>query len=176
MAGRRLSRIVVSATGDRHRRGLLIAGALVARCALGRSGVAGRKHEGDGATPAGRLRPVTVFYRSDRVARPVTALAATPMRSDSGWCDDPADRNYNRPVRHPYAASHERLWRDDRLYDILVVLDYNLAAPRPGAGSAIFLHLARPDFAPTEGCIAVTEMAMRRLLARIGPGTVIDIR
>jgi L,D-peptidoglycan transpeptidase YkuD (ErfK/YbiS/YcfS/YnhG family) len=153
----------------------MVAGGLIAPCALGRSGIAGRKQEGDGATPAGRLGLVAVLYRADRVARPRTVLPVSRLRPDSSWCDDPADRNYNRPVRLPYRAGHERLWRDDRLYDILVVLDHNLMPTKPGSGSAIFLHIAAPDFPPTEGCVAIEETAMRRLLARSGPGTFLDI-
>lgn len=93
-----------------------------------------------------------------------------------GWCDDPADRLYNRPVRLPYPGHHERLWRNDRLYDIVVVIDFNLTHPKRNAGSAIFLHIARPALAPTEGCIAVTERTMRRLLTRVDRDTIIDIR
>jgi L,D-peptidoglycan transpeptidase YkuD (ErfK/YbiS/YcfS/YnhG family) len=99
-----------------------------------------------------------------------------PLKPDDGWCDDPADRRYNRPVHLPYAGRHEHLWRADRLYDVIVVLDYNLAHPRPGAGSAIFLHIAGPGFPATEGCIAVTPAAMRRLLSRMTPRTVIAVR
>ena len=117
-----------------------------------------------------------MFWRPDRLRRPAALLPGRALRAADGWCDDPADRHYNRPVRLPFAASHERLWREDHLYDVVVVLDYNLARPRPGAGSAIFLHIAKPEFAPTEGCIAVTPAAMRRLLATIGPGTVFDVR
>jgi L,D-peptidoglycan transpeptidase YkuD (ErfK/YbiS/YcfS/YnhG family) len=97
------------------------------------------------------------------------------IRPDLGWCDDPSDRNYNRPVRLPYPARHERLWRQDRLYDILVVIDFNVARPRPGGGSAIFLHVAGPDFAPTEGCIAIGRHHLERLIARIGQETILRI-
>jgi L,D-peptidoglycan transpeptidase YkuD (ErfK/YbiS/YcfS/YnhG family) len=166
--------VVVRATGD-HRRGILVAGPVHARCALGRSGIAWRKREGDGATPAGTFGLVAVLYRPDRVPRPRTSLPVTAIRENSGWCDDPADRAYNREVRLPFAASHERLWRDDHLYDVVVIIDFNLSPPAPGAGSAIFLHLAREDFAPTEGCVAVSPETMRRLLARVGPGSVIDV-
>src|SRR5437588_379223 len=110
-------------------RGVLVAGGMRASCALGRSGITRDKREGDGATPTGSHRLVAVLYRPDRVRRPVTRLPAVPIRSEDGWCDDPADRRYNRPVPLPYAASHERLWRDDHLYDLLVVLDHNLAQP-----------------------------------------------
>lgn len=157
-------------TGNRSR-GLLIAGGVVFPCALGRAGIVHGKREGDGGTPAGVLRLVEVLYRADRVARPLTRLPLRPIRPDDGWCDDPADRLYNRPVQLPYPASHERLWRDDRLYDLVVVLDWNLARPRPGAGSAIFFHLASPGFGPTAGCVAVSEETMRKVLRRAGRGT-----
>jgi L,D-peptidoglycan transpeptidase YkuD (ErfK/YbiS/YcfS/YnhG family) len=167
--------LVVPAPGDR-RRGMLLAGALHAPCALGRSGIAQWKREGDGATPAGNFRLTAVLYRPDRVSRPRTALPVTAIHPDSGWCDDPADRAYNQPVRLPYAASHERLWRADRLYDVVVVIDYNLAPAKRGAGSAIFLHIASKDFAPTEGCVSVAPATMRALLPRLGPRTRIVIR
>lgn len=167
--------VVVAAPGDR-RRGMLLVGALHAPCALGRSGIAQWKREGDGATPAGHFRLTAVLYRPDRMPRPRTALPITTIDPDSGWCDDPADRAYNQPVRIPHAASHERLWRADRLYDVVVVIDYNLAPAKRGAGSAIFLHVAREDFAPTEGCVAVSPETMRRLLPHFGPRTVIVVR
>ena len=167
--------VVVPATGDR-RRGFILAGGRLASCALGRAGTTRGKHEGDGATPVGTFGLVGVLYRSDRGTRPVTRLPVEAIRNDGGWCDDPADRAYNRPVRLPYPGRHERLWRDDRLYDVVIVIDYNLSPPRPDAGSAIFLHIAHEDFAPTEGCVAVSPEAMRRLLPHLGPRTMIEIR
>jgi L,D-peptidoglycan transpeptidase YkuD (ErfK/YbiS/YcfS/YnhG family) len=127
-----------------------------------------RKREGDGATPAGAWRVRGVLYRADRVRHPRTALAIQPMRRDDGWCDAPADRNYNRLVKHPYPGSAERLWRADGLYDVLVVLDYNERPRVRGGGSAIFVHVARPDYAPTEGCIALARRHLERLLERLG--------
>ena len=167
--------IVVPATGNRSR-GFIVANGAAIPCALGRAGVSSWKKEGDGATPRGTFRLVACLYRADRIARPQTRLPLPAIRPESGWCDDPADRNYNRGVTLPYAAHHERLWRADRLYDVIVVIDYNLSPVRRGAGSAIFLHIARDDLAPTAGCITVTLDAMRRLLARIGPRTMIEIR
>ena len=155
---------------------MILAAGFHARCALGRTGIGQRKREGDGATPAGSFRLVAVLYRADRVRRPRTALPVTAIDPDSGWSDDPADRAYNQPVRLPYAASHERLWRADRLYDVVVVLDYNLSPAIPDAGSAIFLHIARENFAPTDGCVAIAPETMRRLLPRLGPRTRIVIR
>jgi L,D-peptidoglycan transpeptidase YkuD (ErfK/YbiS/YcfS/YnhG family) len=173
---RPLARLRVASAAGNRRRGLLVTGGLVVPCALGRSGVQHGKREGDGATPRGRWRLVSVLYRADRQRPPLTRLPVRLLRRDDGWCDDPADPHYNRPVRLPFAASHERLWRHDRLYDVIVILDYNLARPRPGKGSAIFLHIAGEGFPPTEGCIAIAPDAMRRLLARVGPETVIDVR
>ncbi len=155
---------------------MILAGGLAARCALGRTGIGPRKREGDGATPAGSFCLVAVLYRPDRVQRPRTALPVTAIDPDSGWCDDPADSAYNQPVRLPYPASHERLWRTDHLYDVVVVLDYNLRPAIPGAGSAIFLHIARENFAPTKGCVAIAPETMRHLLPRLGPRTRIAIR
>jgi L,D-peptidoglycan transpeptidase YkuD (ErfK/YbiS/YcfS/YnhG family) len=171
----RLTRIMVVPRAANKALGLIVAGSLRIPCVLGRSGIVRHKREGDGATPARRLGLLAVLYRPDRVRRPATALPVTPLTPDAGWCDDPGDRRYNRPVRLPCAARHERLWRTDRLYDVVVVLDYNFERPRPGAGSAIFVHIAAPDFAPTEGCVAVSMTDMRRLLARTGPGSWLEV-
>ena len=170
-----LTRIIVRASPTDPARGILVAGPLTIPCALGRSGVTRHKREGDGATPAGPLRFVSCHYRHDRTNRPATGLPVVHQTAPSGWCDDPLDRNYNRPVDLPYPAGHERLWRDDHLYDILVVLDWNLMNPRPYGGSAIFSHIASPDFSPTAGCVAVTLPAMRKILALSGPETYLDV-
>jgi len=167
--------VVVGATGNR-RRGILIAGNLHAPCALGRSGIASRKREGDGTTPRGVFRLLAALYRPDRLPRPVTSLPLTAIDPGAGWCDDPADRNYNRAVRLPYKARHENLWRSDRLYDVVVVLDYNIDPVTPGAGSAIFLHVGHEDFTPTSGCIVVSLETMQKLLPRLSRETVMEIR
>jgi len=125
------------------------------RCALGRSGISDQKREGDGATPAGAFAMRQLLYRPDREMRPRTALPIAAIAPQDGWCDAPRDKAYNRPVHLPYPASAEQLWRDDHLYDLLVVLGYNDGPVVPGQGSAIFLHLAAPDFAPTVGCVAL---------------------
>lgn len=135
------------------------------RCALGKAGVRPAKREGDGATPAGTFIMRRLLYRPDRGAAPATRLPVTPIAADDGWCDDPADGAYNRPVKLPYRARTERLWRDDRLYDLLVVLGYNDDPAIAGAGSAIFLHVAAADYAPTEGCVALAPEDLRRVLA-----------
>ena len=158
-----------------HRRGRIVAGPLTIPCALGRAGTTHAKREGDGATPAGRFRLLGCFYRRDRGRRPPTRLPVAAIRPRDGWCDDPADRRYNQPVRLPYPARHERMWRDDHVYDVVLDIAANRRPVVRGRGSAIFLHLARPGFEPTEGCVAVPPAWARRLFERIGPETLIEI-
>lgn len=146
-------------------------------CALGRAGVAAAaaKREGDGASPAGTWRLRRGFWRADRLARPDTALWFRPIRPDDGWCDEPADPAYNRPVRLPYPASCETLMREDELYDIVVVLSHNDDPPVPGAGSAIFLHCAKPGYPPTQGCVALACADLLALLKTARPGDPLTI-
>lgn len=153
--------------------GLLVASTLRLRCAIGRAGISRRKREGDGATPAARLVPLSVLYRPDREQRPRTRLPIRAIRPSDGWCDDPGDRNYNRLVGLPYSASHEVLTRKDGLYDLVVVLDWNVRPRVRRRGSAIFLHICRGDLAPTAGCIALPRPDLRRLLTRLAPSSVI---
>ena len=170
-----LDLISVRPHGDQPHCGRLTAGEIVLPCALGRSGVTEAKREGDGASPVGTWPLRYVLFRPDRIDRPATALSVRAISPDDGWCDDPADPRYNCPVQLPYGARAETLWRDDELYDIVVVLGYNDDPPRPGLGSAIFFHLATPEFAPTAGCVAVHRPEMVRLLALCGPGTKLEI-
>jgi len=137
--------------------------------------VSALKREGDGATPRGRYRLVEVLYRADRERRPATRLPLRAIRAGDGWCDDPADGRYNRPVALPCRAGHERMWRDDPLYDLVVVLSHNRRPRVRGRGSAVFLHVAGPGLAATQGCVALPKPALRRLLAACGPGATIDI-
>ena len=140
-------------------------------CSIGRSGITSIKREGDGATPRAAMRMIYGFYRRGFAFKRITPLALKAIGASDGWCDAPADRNYNRPVRLPYAASHEKMLRGDGLYDICIVLDWNVTCRRRGRGSAIFLHLARPDGGPTEGCIAISKRDMARLLPLISHRT-----
>lgn len=153
--------------------GWLTWGPMRVRCAIGKSGRRAIKREGDGATPLGHFALRQAYYRADRLMRPRLALPLRALRRDDGWCDAMSDRNYNRPIRHPYAASAEYMWREDGLYDLVVVLDYNLRPRVAGRGSAIFLHCARPGYAPTEGCIAVQRSELVRLLGQIGRGGIL---
>ena len=145
-------------------------GELRYRCALGRGGLTAEKREGDGATPIGAWPMRRLLYRADRMERPSTRLPFREITPDDGWCDDPADPAYNRPVRLPYPGRHERLWREDALYDLVVVLGHNDDPVVAGYGSAIFLHVARPDYAATEGCVALAHADLLRVLAEAAPG------
>lgn len=148
-------------------RGTLTFGSITVPCALGRSGITRFKREGDGATPIGAFELLNVYYRADRGPRPRTILPVEAIAPNDGWCDDPAHPRYNRPVELPFAASHEKMWRDDRLYDIVVVLDCNMFPAVPGKGSAIFFHIAREDYRATEGCVAVAPAHMRLILSKV---------
>jgi L,D-peptidoglycan transpeptidase YkuD (ErfK/YbiS/YcfS/YnhG family) len=135
------------------------------RCALGKGGARIEKEEGDGATPAGLLPIRRVLYRADRVPPPRCAFPIEPIAATDGWCDEPSHRDYNRSVTLPFDARHEELWRRDEVYDVIAVLGWNDQPVVKGRGSAIFLHVARPDFAPTEGCVALALPDLSRLLA-----------
>jgi L,D-peptidoglycan transpeptidase YkuD (ErfK/YbiS/YcfS/YnhG family) len=157
------------------RRGWLTAGPLVLPVALGRGGIKANKREGDGGTPRGIFRPKRLWWRGERHRRPATALPVQRIRLDDGWCEDPTDRHYNRPVKVPPASKADRLARADALYDFIVEIDHNARPRVAGRGSAVFIHVARPGFAPTAGCVALTTSALRHLLARLGPRTRITI-
>jgi L,D-peptidoglycan transpeptidase YkuD (ErfK/YbiS/YcfS/YnhG family) len=156
--------------------GRLHAGPVVVRCAIGRGGIRQDKREGDRATPGGAFRLVGGFFRQDRVLRKAWASPMRPVSPSDGWCDDPRSALYNRRVVLPCRASHEKLWRADRLYDLVIVLDYNIHPRRKNRGSAIFLHCARPDFAPTGGCIALRLGDLRRLLPRLSRKVLLTVR
>ncbi len=142
------------------------------RCAIGRGGVVREKREGDGGTPVGVWPMRRLLYRPDRLdGPPATGLPVRAIDPTDGWCDDPADPNYNRPVALPYPASHETLWREDHLYDLIVVLGHNDDPPVPGAGSAIFLHVAHPDYEPTAGCLALARDDLLSALPHFTPGS-----
>jgi L,D-peptidoglycan transpeptidase YkuD (ErfK/YbiS/YcfS/YnhG family) len=155
--------------------GRLIAGGLVIPVTLGRGGILANKREGDGGTPRGRFRPLRVWWRADRLARPATRLPLRPIRPRDAWCEDPNDRRYNCHIRLAAGAAGDRLWRQDHLYDLIVEIDHNLRPRIAGRGSAVFLHIARPDRGPTAGCVAMAPPMLLQLLRRMGPKTRIAI-
>ncbi|MEZ5730668.1 MAG: L,D-transpeptidase family protein [Hyphomicrobiaceae bacterium] len=162
--------LVVRALSRRATHGHAIIGGLTVRCALGRGGTlpAALKREGDGTTPVGRFPVRYGLWRPDRQRRPRCALALKPLGPDTGWCEKPGDPLYNRQVRLPHPSVTDRMWREDHLYDIVLVIGHNDRPRLRGRGSAIFLHLARPGYRPTAGCIAFSRRDMNLVLARLG--------
>ncbi|WP_044829864.1 L,D-transpeptidase [Thalassospira sp. HJ] len=165
--------VELSASAD----GILRVGDHEFRCALGKNGItdAETKTEGDGKSPAGRWQLRYVMYRADRRPCPRTKLPVTTISFSDGWCDDPKHPYYNCPVRLPFDASHEKLYREDDVYNIIVVLGHNDDPPVPGKGSAIFMHIAKPDYSGTEGCVALAEKDLETLLGLAGYETFITI-
>jgi len=168
--GSRNRDLTVRLLSRRSAAGRLVGLGLDVPCAIGRGGVTAVKREGDGKTPAGRHAVLSGRFRADRMRRPASALPLRAIRPRDGWCDAPADRNYNRPVALPYPASCESLCRADGVYDVVIVLDVNIRRRLRGRGSAIFFHLARPGHTPTEGCVAVSRADMAKILGKIRPG------
>lgn len=148
----------------------LAAGQVTMRCAIGPAGFSTRKREGDGATPVGRFALSGGFFRADRLPRAASSLQLQRMQKIDGWCDAPGHASYNCPVRLPFAASREPMWREDGVYDVVIVLAHNQRPRIQNGGSAIFFHLARDGFPPTAGCIAISLADMRRLLPRLARG------
>jgi L,D-peptidoglycan transpeptidase YkuD (ErfK/YbiS/YcfS/YnhG family) len=156
-------------------RGLLLAGHAAIPVVLGRSGIRANKREGDGATPQGRFRLRRLWWRADRNPKPRTFLPVRRIDPHVAWCEDSADRRYNRPFRRSANEPGDRLWRDDALYDLIIEIDHNTRPRIAGRGSAVFLHLARANRSPTAGCVAFGGRDLWRVLERLGPKTRIEI-
>lgn len=140
-------------------------------CALGWGGLSADKYEGDGTTPIGCFPLRRVLYREDRVLKPNTRLPVSILKPNDGWCDDPSDEAYNQLISRPFSASHECLWREDHIYDVIVQLGYNDSPVVTGKGSAIFIHVAQPTFLSTQGCIALQHEDLLNVLKTCGPET-----
>jgi L,D-peptidoglycan transpeptidase YkuD (ErfK/YbiS/YcfS/YnhG family) len=165
----------VAAAPGRHTRGVLRFRGITLPAALGRGGIAANKREGDGATPRGRFRLLRLWWRADRLARPVTSLPVRRIRADDGWCEDPEDRRYNRPIRLAPNEPGDRLTRADHLYDLIIELDHNTRPRIKRRGSAVFIHIARPGFAPTAGCVALKVDDLKQLLRFLSAESRIEI-
>jgi L,D-peptidoglycan transpeptidase YkuD (ErfK/YbiS/YcfS/YnhG family) len=175
MRRRSFSMLRVRVRAGNDAAGVLLAGSLAIPVVLGRAGIRANKFEGDGATPRGRYRLVRLWWRSDRHGRPQTLLPTRRITTELAWCEDSRDRRYNRPFKRSAGESGDRLWRDDHLYDFVIELDHNQRPRVAGRGSAVFIHVARPNRSSTAGCVALPPAALRRLLARLGPRTRIAI-
>jgi L,D-peptidoglycan transpeptidase YkuD (ErfK/YbiS/YcfS/YnhG family) len=173
--GRPVALVTVRAAAGQRTRGWLTAEGQTTPVALGRGGIRAGKREGDGGTPKGTFHPLRLWWRADRHPRPATFLPVRAIGPEDAWCEDPADRHYNQPVRLASNQGGDRLTRGDHLYDFIIEIDHNTKPRIAGRGSAVFLHLARKDFSPTAGCVSMTRSAMLRLLARLGPETRIVI-
>jgi L,D-peptidoglycan transpeptidase YkuD (ErfK/YbiS/YcfS/YnhG family) len=154
---------------------VLTCGDIRVPCAVGWGGIRVNKREGDGATPAGRFPLRRVLFRRDRIGSIESGLPVSAIGRQDGWCTEPSDAAYNQQITLPRSGQHEALWRDDRLYDVIVVVGYNDAPVVPGRGSAIFLHVARPGMSRTEGCVAVPVDAMLEVVRRCDGNTRIAI-
>ncbi len=151
--------------------GSLVFGKKTFKCSLGSGGISNNKQEGDGTTPVGCFLIRKIYYRQDRIKKLDTIIPKQILIKDDGWCDDSKDLNYNKCIKLPYPASSESLWRDDNIYDIIAVLGYNDEPVIPGKGSAIFVHIARPDYSPTEGCVALSESDLIEILKGVSGNT-----
>jgi L,D-peptidoglycan transpeptidase YkuD (ErfK/YbiS/YcfS/YnhG family) len=166
-------RVCVKSASSRS--GLLLCGHRAFPCLLGRNGLTYRKREGDGKTPVGMFRMLSLAYHPDRGLRPRSGLPCAAIRANEGWCDAPDHPVYNRKIRLPFSASHEALRRSDSAYDTLVILDFNMHPRKRGGGSAIFFHIGSPASQFTQGCIAVGKRDMQKLLEVCGPRTTIMV-
>lgn len=161
--------LIVTSEGKLH------VGDRVFRCAVGKGGFRADKVEGDGATPVGSFRLKRVFYRGDRLQRPMTRLPVQEIHEDDGWCDDTDDPAYNTLIKCPFKARHEAMWRDDNLYDVVIEISHNDDPPIPGDGSAIFIHIAKPNYEATQGCIALAQSDLLKILETASTDTRIVI-
>ncbi|MBA4786074.1 MAG: L,D-transpeptidase family protein [Rhizobiales bacterium] len=171
------SKVVVtvrSASGNACR-GIVSFGGITVPAALGRSGRTALKREGDGATPIAVMRLLYGFTRGDRVQALRTSLPMRRISRDMLWCDQPEHPSYNRLVRAPFRSSYEDMMRQDGLYDICLVLDWNITSRRRYRGSAIFFHLIKPGYPPTAGCVAISLKDMRRLIPFLRRGTIVRV-
>jgi len=167
--------LIVQVDSAETSRGWAALGARRWRCTVGEGGIREDKVEGDAATPAGEYPLRRLYFRNDRLVLPKVRLPARPIAEHDGWCDDPRSPTYNRLVHVPNDWSAERMWREDSLYDLVVVVGYNDDPPEGEWGSAIFLHVAREDYAPTRGCVAFSRADLLELVLLIGPATKIRI-
>jgi len=170
-----LSAIHISARPGRRSQGWLRAGSFSVPVALGRAGIKADKWEGDGGTPRGRFRPLRLWWRADRLPRPRTFLRVRRIGVADAWCEDPSDRRYNHAFKRSANEPGDRLRRADRLYDLVIEIDHNTRPRVAWRGSAVFVHVARPGFKPTAGCVALRPRDLKMLLGRIGPNTRIEI-
>ena len=135
------------------------------RCALGKGGIKIKKREGDNITPKGSYKIVKVYYRKDRIKKIYTRITCNNIKRDMGWCDDPKSKKYNKLIKLPTQYNHEKLYRKDNIYDLILVLNYNMRPVIKNKGSAIFIHVANKNYKPTQGCISLKKQDLTKILS-----------
>ena len=145
------------------------------RCALGKGGIKQKEREGDFITPKGKFKLIKIYYRSDRIKKINSTLKKIKIKKNMGWCDDVSSNYYNKQIKINKKIGHEKLHRKDNVYDIIVVLNYNLNPIIKGKGSAIFLHVAKKNYNKTQGCIALKKNELLYLVSKIKKNTQIRI-
>ena len=145
------------------------------KCALGKSGIGNKKIEGDNITPKGHFKIIKIYYREDRVKKLSSKFTLTEITKDMGWCDDPKSKKYNRLIKLPTNYSYENLYRRDTIYDLILVLNYNMKPTIKNKGSAIFIHITKKNYQPTKGCIALKKNNLVKLISKIDKNIKIKI-
>ena len=141
------------------------------RCAIGKRGITYNKKEGDRKTPRGIFGFKSIFYRKDRINNLKTLIIKKKIEKNMGWCDDTSSQFYNKQITFPFKKSAEKMWLRNSMYDVLIVIDYNLKPVIKKKGSAIFLHVAKKNYSPTKGCIAVNKKDILFLIRKINKNT-----
>ena len=145
------------------------------KCAVGKRGITSKKKEGDNKTPKGTFMFKSVYYRKDKISKIKTSLKKIVIKKNMGWCDDINSKSYNKQIKFPFFYSAEKFWLNKNIYDILIVINFNLKPVRKSEGSAIFLHIAKKNYSPTKGCISISKKDMLLLLSKINNKTKIVI-
>ena len=146
-----------------------------AKCAIGKRGITSKKFEGDKCTPRGRFKFKYIFYRKERIKKIDTIFKLIPIKKNFGWCDDVRSKSYNKFIKFPFKYRAEKLYLKNNIYDIIVVIDYNLKPIKKNKGSAIFFHIAKKNYSPTLGCVAISKSNMLKLLSIVGKNTFLKI-
>jgi L,D-peptidoglycan transpeptidase YkuD (ErfK/YbiS/YcfS/YnhG family) len=145
------------------------------KCALGKSGIGKKRIEGDNITPKGIFKIIKIYYRKDRIKKINSAFKLIEIKKDMGWCDDPESKKYNQLIKLPSKYRHEKLFRNDRIYDLIIVLNYNMNPVIKNKGSAIFIHIAKNNYNKTKGCIALKKKDLIEIISKIKRNTKIII-
>ena len=145
------------------------------KCAVGKRGIGIKFKEGDLITPKGIYKITKIFLRKDRIKNFRTKIKTFPIKKNMGWCNDPNSKNYNKLINYPFNSTFEKLFRKDNIYDVIMVLNYNMKPVIKNKGSAIFLHISKKNYSSTEGCIAISKSHIKKLLMLISSSTIVKI-